>query len=158
MLSTVKYNLLRFIIRFLFFILALLWFAGLVSPCSKNTLLHSIYPYLKLGYSTVCHQTEAKSFTCGNSTFLVCARCTGIYFAVLITSFVTLFIKTRIKIKTNYLVLFSIPMLADVIFYSIGIYKYNKVVAGLSGFLFGSAVFLYILGAIENSLCTKTKS
>jgi hypothetical protein len=42
-------------------------------------------------------------------------------------------------------------MLADVIFYSIGLYHYNKILAAATGFLFGSAVFLYILNAIENS-------
>ena len=150
--------LLRFLVRLSIFIIALFWFLGLISPCLNNNFLHSIYPYLKLGYSTVCHQTEAKSFACGSNVFLVCIRCTGIYFSVLVTSFLTLFINTRIKIKTKYLIILSIPMLMDVIFYSIGLYSYNKITAGLTGVLFGSIVFLYILSAIENSLYTNSKS
>ncbi len=149
---------LRFLFRFSIFIIALFWFLGLISPCLNNNFLHSIYPFLKLGYSTVCHQSEAKSFTCGNNVFLVCVRCTGIYFSVLVTSFLTLFINIRIKIKTKYLIILSIPMLADVIFYSIGLYSYNKIIAGLTGVLFGSTVFLYILSAIENSLYKNSKS
>jgi hypothetical protein len=47
-------------------------------------------------------------------------------------------------------------MLFDVILYSIGLYNYNKIISAVSGFLFGSAVFLYILEAIENSLCKKS--
>ena len=150
--------LLRLLVRLSIFIIALFWFLGLISPCLNNNFLHSIYPYLKLGYSTVCHQTEAKSFACGNNVFLVCIRCTGIYFSVLVASFLTLFVRTRIKIKTKYLILLSIPMLMDVIFYSIGLYSYNKITAGLTGVLFGSIVFLYILSAIENSLYTNSKS
>jgi hypothetical protein len=46
-------------------------------------------------------------------------------------------------------------MLTDVILYSIGIYGYNKIIAVFTGILFGSAVFLYILNAIEISLYRK---
>lgn len=41
-------------------------------------------------------------------------------------------------------------MLGDVIFYSIGFYNYSKIAAAITGFLFGSSVFLYILEALEN--------
>lgn len=47
-------------------------------------------------------------------------------------------------------------MLLDVIFYSIGLYNYNKFVSAITGFLFGSVVFLYILDAIEKSLYKKS--
>lgn len=147
----------RFLLRLLFFLIALFWSAGIASPCLDFNMFHLAYPYLKLGYSTVCHQNVNKSFVCGNSTFLVCARCSGIYFSVLLTSFVILFIKAKIRIKIGYLILFSIPMLADVIFYSLGFYNYSKIGASLTGLLFGSVVFLYILSAIENSF-TQTKS
>lgn len=46
-------------------------------------------------------------------------------------------------------------MLADVIFYSLGLYEYSKIIAAITGVLFGSTVFLYILDAIENSLYKK---
>jgi uncharacterized membrane protein len=54
--------------------------------------------------------------------------------------------------STRILILFSLPMLVDVIFYSAGFYDYNKFAAAVTGILFGSAVFIYILSAIENSL------
>ncbi len=145
----------RFFIRLFLFVVALICFIGIISPCLNINLLHSVYPYLKLGYSTVCHQTLEKSFTCSNTPFLVCSRCTGIYFSVLITSFILLFIKTNIQIKTATLFFLSIPVLTDVILYSIGIYGYNKIIAVFTGILFGSAVFLYILNAIEISLYRK---
>jgi hypothetical protein len=49
-------------------------------------------------------------------------------------------------------------MLADVIFYTIGLYHYNKIISTITGLLFGSSVFAYILTAIENSLFKQTKS
>jgi uncharacterized membrane protein len=145
----------RFSFRLSLFLVAFIWFIGIISPCLNINLLHSVYTYLKLGYSTVCHQALEKSFTCGNTPLLVCSRCTGIYFSVLITSFILLFIKTNIQIKTAHLFFLLIPMLTDVILYSINIYGYNKIIAVFTGILFGSAVFLYILNAIEISLYRK---
>jgi hypothetical protein len=49
-------------------------------------------------------------------------------------------------------------MLADVISCSVGFYEYNKFAAAVTGILFGSAVFIYILSAIENSLFKKSYS
>jgi uncharacterized membrane protein len=141
-----------FLLRSSLFIAAGFWFIGIISPCIKNVFLNSNYPFLKMMYSTVCHQNTLKSFSCNNTTLLVCARCTGIYLGVLVTSFVILFTLRVLRIKTIYLLLFSFPMLADVILYSIGFYHYNKIIASITGFLFGSVVFLYILNAIENSL------
>lgn len=146
-----KYLKTFFLFRLFLFFISIFWLIGFISPCIRNSFLNSNYPILKLIYSTVCHQNPEKSFTCSGAKFLVCSRCTGIYIAVLITSFVTLFQFRSLKIKTFYLILFSLPMLADVIFYSIGFYSYNKIIAATTGFLFGSAVFLYILNAIENS-------
>jgi uncharacterized membrane protein len=144
--------------RFILFIVAFLWFIGIISPCLNLNILHYAYPYLKLGYSTICHQSLEKSFTCSNSSFLVCARCTGIYFSVFITAFIILFIKSKIRIKTNQFIILSMPMLLDVILYSFGFYHYNKIIAAFTGFLFGSSVFFYILNAIENSLYSKSRS
>lgn len=145
-----------FSLRLFLFIVSFIWFTGLISPCINNNSIHSIYPYLNFIYGTVCHQESAKTFSCNGTTFLVCARCSGIYLSVLIISFLTLFSINRFQIKTKYLIYFSLPMLFDVILYSIGLYNYNKIISAVSGFLFGSAVFLYILEAIENSLCKKS--
>ena len=49
-------------------------------------------------------------------------------------------------------------MLLDVIFYSSGIYQYNKYIASLTGILFGSGIFIYILSAIEYLLFTEQKN
>ena len=109
-------------------------------------------------YSNVCHQDIRKSFTCNEISFLVCARCTGIYFGAFISSLIILLGNFSLSFKTKYLYIFSAPLLLDVIFYSSGIYQYNKYIASLTGFLFGSSIFLYILGAIEYLLFIKQKN
>jgi uncharacterized membrane protein len=109
-------------------------------------------------YSNVCHQDVSKSFTCNNIPFLVCARCTGIYFGAIISAVVILLLNIKLKFKTKYLYLLSIPMLLDVLFYSTGIYPYNKFIASSTGFLFGSSIFLYILSALEYLLFINQKN
>lgn len=135
-----------------------LWIIGIISPCLNINLLYSIYPFQKMLYSNVCHQDINKTFTCNDTPFLVCARCTGIYFGAFISSIIILFGNFRLSFRTKYLYLFSIPILLDVIFYSSGIYHYNKYFASLTGLLFGCSIFLYILSAIEYFLFIKQKN
>jgi uncharacterized membrane protein len=106
-------------------------------------------------YSTTCHQNQIKSFSCDGIPFLVCSRCFGIYLGAFITSFIILFASSIQNLELKHLVLFSLPMLADVIFYTAGIYDYNKIIASSTGLLFGSTIFLYILYNIEYLLFTK---
>lgn len=106
-------------------------------------------------YSTVCHQNENKSFTCNGIPFLVCARCTGIYFGTFLSSIIIIGTKRIDQINFNQQVLFSLPMLLDVFLYSLGLYDYNKIIAASTGFLFGSTIFLYILSNVEYLLFTK---
>lgn len=142
----------KFSLRISIFLLSLIWCLGIISVCVKSEYLNSFYLYLNQLYSTMCHQSYLKSFHFDAKFLLVCARCSGIYFGVLTSSFVLLFIKSQFSISTRLLILFSLPMLADVAFYSVGIYDYNKFTAAVTGILFGSAVFIYILSAVENSL------
>ncbi len=153
-INLIKY---RFLIRSSFFFASLIWFIAIISPCIDSYFAHINYPLLKIIYSRVCHQAPGKSFICADTHFLVCARCTGIYCSVLITSFLILFINKNFVFKTSYLIILSVPMLLDVILYSIGVYEYNKLVAFITGILFGSAVFIYILSGIENSFYQKSK-
>ena len=144
----------RRIFRFTFFFFLILWITGFISPCLEFEFLHSFYPFQKLIYSTVCHQNAAKSFICDTVSFLVCARCSGIYFGALFSSLILLLWIQTFNFKTKYLFLLSFPMLLDVILLALNIYNYNKFISSFTGFLFGSAVFAYILGGIENLLFT----
>lgn len=150
-LQVISKNYLRiFFLRLILFIVSFIWFAGIISPCVLSNSNLFLNQYLNIFYGTVCHQESAKTFICNQTGFFVCARCTGIYFSVVVLSFLLLLLPRKIKISTKFLIYLSLPMLADVIFYSIGFYQYNKFAAAVTGFLFGSAVFIYILEAFEN--------
>ncbi|HCY77871.1 MAG TPA: hypothetical protein DHV28_18340 [Ignavibacteriales bacterium] len=142
----------RKLLRIILFLLAFIWFFGIISYCFDFNSLTAFYPFQKQIYSTVCHQNINKSFTCNGIPFFVCARCTGIYSGVLIAALIILFLKKPLNIKTYLLLLFSLPMLTDVILVNIGVYNYNRLLSAFTGLLFGSVVFLYILEAIENLL------
>ena len=101
-------------------------------------------------YSTVCHQNFLKSFTYGNVIFLVCARCTGIYFGAWLSSLIALFLSDNLVFKTKFLVFISIPIILDVMLLTFKFYTYNKLLSSFTGLLFGSVVFIYILSGIEN--------
>ncbi len=140
----------------LFFIA--IWSLGIISPCFNFDLASAFYPFQKQIYSTVCHQNINKSFICNDIYFLVCARCTGIYSGALISAFVIIFYSKEFLLRTKYLIIFSIPMLLDVILLNFGLYNYIHLLSATTGLLFGSTVFLYILSAIENLLFSKSKN
>lgn len=142
----------RKLLRLSLFVLAFAWFLGIISYSFHFSSFAAFYPLQKQIYSTVCHQNISKSFICNDIPFFVCARCTGIYSGVLLAALIILFLTKPLKIKTNLLILFSLPMLTDVILVNIGAYNYNRLLSAFTGLLFGSAVFLYILEAIENLL------
>lgn len=143
------------LIRVSLFLALLFWLIGFSTPCIDSTLLKSFYPFQKQFYSLVCHQKAEKSFECNNSQLLVCARCSGIYFGASFSSLIIIFFNRYFSLQTKWLILFSLPMLLDVILLTLNIYEYNKLLSAFTGFLFGSNVFLYILSAIENLLLQK---
>lgn len=148
----------RRVIRIALFCLLTIWIIGFLSPCLEINFLLPFYPFQKIIYSNVCHQNPIKSFACNNVPFLVCARCSGIYFGAFISSLILIFYKHQFNLKTKYLYLLSIPMIVDVTLLTFNIYNYNKFASAFTGFLFGSAVFVYILGGIENLLFTEQKN
>lgn len=153
----INQNLKQRFVRFGLFIFTGAWFGGIISPCFDSNCINSLYPFQKQLFSTVCHQSAAKSFICNDLPFLVCARCTGIYAGALVSAVMLMIYNKLFILKTNYMMILSAPMLLDVILVNIGVYNYNKSLSAFTGFLFGSAVFLYILSAIENLLFTKQK-
>ena len=100
-------------------------------------------------YSLVCHQETNKLIIIGDIQSLTCARCTGIYFGFLFLSVLNIFIGFEKSPKIKFFLLFSVPMLLDVLFYSTGVYHYSKSIAFISGFLFGSTGFLYFYNGIK---------
>lgn len=144
----------KFSLRFIFFVLLLIWFAGLSNPVYLDKAPSSLLSLtLNHFYSPLCHQNHVKTFSIRSGKFLVCARCTGIYAGSLIAAFLSLIFK---KIKSYFLLPAVLFMLADVLFTSGGIYGYNKGLSFASGLLLGLSLFPYILNILENSLLNET--
>jgi len=143
------------LLRFVLFFFTTIWVVGIFSPCFDFNFTGVLYPFQKQLYSTVCHQNPLKSFICNDIPFFVCARCTGIYVGALISGMVLLVFSKQFIFSTKYLIIFSLPMLIDVILLNFGTYSYNHILSAFTGLLFSSSVFLYILSAIENLLFSK---
>jgi len=128
--------------------------SGSLMPDSLYALIAS--PFLKKMYGAVCHQHIEKTFLFNGHYFLVCARCTGIYFGALLISFISIFSFRRLPDRMNLLYICAAPMLIDVAATTTGIYHYSKITALITGIFFGSAVFAYILASIENNFVDKS--
>ncbi|HEY7752063.1 MAG TPA: DUF2085 domain-containing protein, partial [Ignavibacteriaceae bacterium] len=100
-------------------------------------------------YSLVCHQNADKCFEINGSYFLVCARCTGIYFGALISS-VLFLIGFNIKFKTLTPLIYSTAfLLLDVVLTTAEVYSYSQTIASLTGLILGSIVYIYIIEILE---------
>lgn len=119
------------------------WFV----PVFPNTAI--VVPFLQKSYSLVCHQQPQKLL--GESVYhsLVCSRCTGIYLGFYAAGILSLFAVFKNEPRLKIILFASIPMLADVILYSLGVYYYSKTIALLTGVLLGSAGFLYFYFALK---------
>lgn len=143
----------RRLLRIIIFISLTIWCFGFTfaSLLPKSEII-VLYPLVKQFYSSVCHQAAYKSIEMNGMNFLVCARCTGIYFGGLFSSILLLFFYKSYSLKVNHLFIAAVPMILDVIFYSSGIYRYSKITALSTGFLFGFVLVSFILSSIENFL------
>lgn len=145
------FNQVKLKIKIFIFFLIFIWytgiFLGLLTPFLKAPA--GVYLFGSLCYSHVCHQIPEKTISIMGRPLLVCSRCFGIYTGVLAASFISLFISLKKRLPVKYLIFSGIPMLLDVILYSVNVYYYSKMVAFLTGLLLGSVGFFYILDAFE---------
>jgi len=144
-----------FPVKFILFVSLLIWNIGIFSPCfSGNNLL--IHHLLKFIYSPVCHQITERSFSCNHLQFMVCARCTGIYFGAMIASLLNL-LPVSVSISKRFLIYSALPMIIDVIMLNAEIYQYNKLIAFITGNIFGASVFIFIFEIIKDYFFELTK-
>jgi len=137
-------------VRFSIFSVVLLWLAAIfvlfLVPYFDQ--LVNLYPIINLFSSRVCHQLPNKLITFHEAHSLVCARCAGIYAGAFAGSAYTLF-NNKFKIRTKLLFLSGVPLTADVILYSSGVYSYSHYVAFFTGLLFGTISFFYIFQGLN---------
>jgi uncharacterized membrane protein len=134
-----------------FSIFVVLWLFGIFVDWTVPHIEGLIYLDLIAGktYSLVCHQDPDKLITSGIYSSKVCARCAGIYSGAVISIAMLLFVKLKKAISIKYLLISSLPIMIDIIFYNIGIYPYSKSIAYGTGILFGSTGFFYITAGID---------
>ncbi len=106
-------------------------------------------PFLNKFYSFACHQNPNKLLTLNSYSTLVCARCAGIYFGFLFSAVIFLFVLKSHEPKLKYFIFAAIPMLLDVLLYSVGVYHYSKIIALITGLLLGSVGFIYFYDALK---------
>lgn len=136
------------ITRFVFLSLLTIWITGFLLPLVSaidNPLTNFVMTRF---YSTVCHQDSTKCISIDNNSTLVCARCAGIYFGALIAAISSIIIFHPLTSK-KLLLISIIPLLIDVLLVSLGIYSYSKIISFITGMVFGSIIYLFILTEIE---------
>lgn len=140
-----------FLIRLIILLTLSLWMLGIFIEWFIPFVPHLsiLFPFLERSYSLVCHQQQSKLL--GESMYhsLVCSRCAGIYVGLFISSLVSLIIANYKEPSQKLIIFASVPMLADVFLYSIGVYNYSKYLAFSTGLLLGSVGFLYFYSAMK---------
>lgn len=138
--------------RLILFIFLLIWCAGIFLEWFLHYEDHLLFalPFLQKTFSLVCHQEKAKLLLFDHGETLTCARCTGIYLGLLITSLIVLFAIPKNSPRIKFLIIASAPMIADVILYSLNLSHYSKTVAFITGALLGSVGFLYLYAGLNN--------
>lgn len=141
------------------FFLFLIWFLGIFIEWFTKIDEHFVFalPYLQKTYSLVCHQEKNKLLLFGGIETLTCARCTGIYLGLLLSSLLVLFKLPEGKPHIKILLVAAAPMIADVLLTSLNIYAYSKLIAFFTGLLLGSIGFFYLYAGL-NKLILELKS
>ncbi|PKL82436.1 MAG: hypothetical protein CVV24_10080 [Ignavibacteriae bacterium HGW-Ignavibacteriae-3] len=141
----------------IFFILSL-WCAGIFLEWFIRFDDHFLFafPFIQKTYLLVCHRESSKLISFYTGETLTCARCTGIYLGLLLSSFIFLFRYYNLIPDIKFLFLASVPMFADVFLSSAGLYEYSKPAAFITGLLLGSVGFLYLYAGLNN-LITEMK-
>ena len=138
-------------VRIIFSALILFWCLGIISQLFIPEIFKYSLPVklLNYNYSLVCHQNDMKSFVVDDNQFMVCARCTGIYFGALLSSIAIIFISNLYFQNLLPLISISVFLLLDVILTSLGVYNYSIEISFITGILFGAILYIYILEVLE---------
>lgn len=108
-----------------------------------------LFPFVKKGFSLLCHQDEEKIINLYGIHSLVCARCTGIYLGMFLTSIYIIFKPVTKTRGASFFLILTLPMILDVVLVNLGFYNYSKYSAVITGLLFGSVVFVYFYNGLN---------
>lgn len=137
--------------KIILFTIFSLWLIFLFSePLFFNSKLGMVsYPFVKKGINLVCHQQENKLIEFFGYNSLVCTRCIGLYFGVMLGLLVSFFIKSDIRKNHKLFALALLLIFSDILLYDyINLYEYNKLIAFFTGAFLGSTVFNYFWNSL----------
>ncbi len=103
-------------------------------------------------YDNICHQDKDKLISINGYNFLVCARCSGIYFGALLSSVFLLFSFRNKEIPLKLFLSASVILFADVVINNFFLSTYNKISAFTTGLFFGSVCLLIAAYQLEAHL------
>ncbi len=152
-------NIRKLYFRLLIFISILTWCIGFTLNVFTNDSVFSIAstPIFNLFYDNVCHQDESKLISFNGFDFLVCARCSGIYFGALLSSLFLIISFKKREVPLKIFSIVSIVLFADVILNNFVLNSYNKISAFITGLFFGSVCFRIVIHQLENHILNKGK-
>lgn len=156
-INTIKIKYANVFLKLFLISISIIWIIGFLQPIllpQTNPLVNFLSHRI---YSLICHQEELKCINLGNESILVCARCTGIYFGILISALLMLFRNTPL-FGIKEMLIASAPLLLDVLLSTFEIYTYSKGVAFGTGLIFGSMICLFLLSELENLFSYKSIS
>jgi uncharacterized membrane protein len=146
-------------LRLIIFFAILFWCAGFTFTVFSNGSSASIasIPILNIFYNNVCHQDESKLISFNGFNFLVCSRCSGIYFGALLSS-VFLLLSFKRNITYRIFSIAAIFLLVDVILNNFLLGSYNKISAFATGLFFGFACLSIFIHQLESHILTKAEN
>jgi len=128
--------------------LAIFWCGGIIAaPLLKSAGVRGCSDELYSFYSTVCHQSDPRSFHAGDEKLAVCVRCAAVYFGFLSGLLLMPLIGRSVRMKNprSILLLIMIPMFFDVVLNNTGILASSTASRSFTGGLFGVVMPYYIL-------------
>lgn len=145
-----------FIRLFLFFLLLSLSIGFSIGTFYPEVSIFKVLNhFFAIFYSPICHQSPERCIVINDIALLICARCSGIFFGALIISLLSLFYWKKRNPPVKYIFISFFPLLLDVFLVMLGLYNYSKTISFITGLVFGSTIFLYILHTIENNLLVR---
>lgn len=113
---------------------------------SKNYFVTRIYPKLLIAGAKICHQREDRSFHAGIRKWPVCARCSGIYLALL-PALVIASVLASNPILGAFLLL---PLVIDGVTQLFTRYESNNALRFITGVLWSAGWALLVLWGIRS--------
>jgi uncharacterized membrane protein len=104
-------------------------------------------------FGLICHGIEARSFALGESTMLVCARCSGIYIGMLFgAALFGLAHSALIRFRSTHFLLAVIPLVVDGIGQAAGLWGSGNLLRAVTGLAAGGGFILWALVQIETRM------